>query len=194
MESCLTTSLWSQPSGPQIRCSTAQPSASRPALVKSRIRSEPGCSDLNPQLTECSATGRGVSRHGKHSLGHKRSRGIGPGLEPMLLNIPQNQRFPFFPFLSLLGLFYPARAEAWYRFEPWNLSDSKTVTTVKDHNGGICSYLSCNEACLQRAFNSAEIKVKLCLHCNQTKHRQHCSCSLSNAFLSHMLFWRLRIL
>lgn len=75
-----------------------------PSTGKSRTRPEPGCHDPNPQLTQCSATGREVCWHGKHSLGHKWSQRISPGPEPMLLNIPQNQRFPFFPF-SLPGLF-----------------------------------------------------------------------------------------
>ncbi len=78
-----------------------------PSTGKSRTRPEPGCRDLNPQFPECSATGREVCWHGNHSLGNEWSQRIGSGLEPMLLNIPQNQRFPFFPSFSLLGLFIP---------------------------------------------------------------------------------------
>lgn len=102
-----------------------------PSTGKSRTSPEPECHDPNPQLTERSATGSEVCWHGKHSLGHEWSQRIGPGLEPMLLNIPQNQKFPFFPPPSFPPwAFYSARAEAWYRLECWNLSDSKTRTTV----------------------------------------------------------------
>lgn len=84
MESSLTLSLWIQPSGPEIRaqvadCPTTQLSASCPAPVKSRTIPEPECHDPNPQLTVCSATGREVRWHGKHSLGQERSQRIGSG-------------------------------------------------------------------------------------------------------------------
>lgn len=104
----LDSAQWASNPGPPSHvtgCPTAQLSASCLALVKSRTGPEPGCRDPNPQLTECSATGREVCWHGKHSPGRKWSQRIGPGLEPMLLNIPQNQRLPFsshFPSLFIL--------------------------------------------------------------------------------------------
>ena len=137
MESSLTPSLWIQPSGPRIQ----GPHSSswllhrtsvgfQPSTGKSRTRPEPVWHDPNPQSSECSATGRGVCWHGKHSLGHKESQRIGPGSGANVAKYSTKPEisvfFPLFPPWTL----YSARAEAWYRFECWNLSDSKTVRTV----------------------------------------------------------------
>lgn len=120
MESSLTPSLWIQTSGPQIQAPahvagrpTTQLVGFLPSSGKSRTGTEPGCLDPNPQFTDWLATGREVCWHGKHSLGHKWSQRISPGLKPMLLNIPKNQRFPFSsPFFPPWSV-YSTRAEAW---------------------------------------------------------------------------------
>lgn len=126
--------------------------ASYPALVKAEAGPEPGCHDPNPQLSECSAKEREVCWHGKHSLGHKWSQGVGLGLEPMLLNIPRNQRFLSLPLLPLLD-FLPCH-NIWVLKSFWRKNKN-----IYNHNNRKCSYLSVNDAWWHRAFYSAVIKV-----------------------------------
>lgn len=84
---------------------TAGLSASWPAAGENRTWPIPNTGTITPSQKPrrgLSETGREVCWHGKRSLRHKvkprkgrRRKKKWPGLEPTLLNIPQNQWFPF---------------------------------------------------------------------------------------------------